>query len=169
MSDTDLTWALKNGDLDAAKSLLKAEDVNRTLEGGRKPLHYAADCGHAEILEYLLSQGADVNAPDKHGLTPLLSAIYEGHLSCVRILLEKGRVVIMGRGATCWSNEKHGDTGWDSTTNDFPREDMGWGRGLPALSTVRPPQLLLSSAAPRWAPPQQWPGSQGPWWFYWLL
>ncbi|XP_030198046.1 myotrophin [Gadus morhua] len=90
MSDTDLTWALKNGDLDAAKSLLKAEDVNRTLEGGRKPLHYAADCGHAEILEYLLSQGADVNAPDKHGLTPLLSAIYEGHLSCVRILLEKG-------------------------------------------------------------------------------
>ena len=41
--------------------LLQAEDVNRTLEGGRKPLHYAADCGHAEILEYLLSQGADVN------------------------------------------------------------------------------------------------------------
>jgi len=39
----------------------QAEDVNRTLQGGRKPLHYAADCGQAEILEYLLSQGADVN------------------------------------------------------------------------------------------------------------
>uniref|UniRef100_A0A8C2AGV2 Myotrophin n=1 Tax=Cyprinus carpio TaxID=7962 RepID=A0A8C2AGV2_CYPCA len=67
-----------------------AEDVNRTLEGGRKPLHYAADCGQAEMLEFLLSKGADVNAPDKHGITPLLSATYEGHVTCVKILLEKG-------------------------------------------------------------------------------
>ncbi|KPP66106.1 myotrophin-like, partial [Scleropages formosus] len=66
------------------------EDVNRTLEGGRKPLHYAADCGQADVLEFLLSKGADVNAHDKHGITPLLSATYEGHLACVRILLEKG-------------------------------------------------------------------------------
>uniref|UniRef100_A0A671SBG0 Myotrophin n=1 Tax=Sinocyclocheilus anshuiensis TaxID=1608454 RepID=A0A671SBG0_9TELE len=69
-----------------------AEDVNRTLEGGRKPLHYAADSGQAEMLEFLLSKGADVNAPDKHGITPLLSATYEGHVSCVKILLEKGAV-----------------------------------------------------------------------------
>uniref|UniRef100_A0AAY5K852 Myotrophin n=1 Tax=Esox lucius TaxID=8010 RepID=A0AAY5K852_ESOLU len=69
---------------------LHEEDVNRTLEGGRKPLHYAADCGQAEMLEFLLSKGADVNAPDKHGITPLLSATYEGHCSCVKILLEKG-------------------------------------------------------------------------------
>ncbi|GAA6101408.1 myotrophin-like [Tachysurus ichikawai] len=66
------------------------EDVNRTLESGRKPLHYAADCGQAEMVEFLLSKGADVNAADKHGITPLLSATYEGHLSCVKILLEKG-------------------------------------------------------------------------------
>ncbi|ROL52700.1 Myotrophin [Anabarilius grahami] len=91
MGDKELMWALKNGDLDEVKTLLvKAEDVNRTLEGGRKPLHYAADCGHADMLEFLLSKGADVNAPDKHGITPLLSATYEGHMSCVKILLEKG-------------------------------------------------------------------------------
>lgn len=40
---------------------LKGEDVNRTLEGGRKPLHYAADCGQLEILEFLLLKGADIN------------------------------------------------------------------------------------------------------------
>lgn len=40
---------------------VQAEDVNRTLEGGRKPLHYAADCGQVEMLEFLLSKGADVN------------------------------------------------------------------------------------------------------------
>ncbi|XP_016307660.1 myotrophin [Sinocyclocheilus anshuiensis] len=72
--------------------VVQAEDVNRTLEGGRKPLHYAADSGQAEMLEFLLSKGADVNAPDKHGITPLLSATYEGHVSCVKILLEKGAV-----------------------------------------------------------------------------
>ncbi|TRZ02759.1 hypothetical protein DNTS_029157 [Danionella cerebrum] len=91
MGDKELMWALKNGDLDEVKNLLvKAEDVNRTLEGGRKPLHYAADCGQTEMLEFLLSKGADVNAPDKHGITPLLSATYEGHATCVKILLEKG-------------------------------------------------------------------------------
>ncbi|XP_021330653.1 myotrophin isoform X1 [Danio rerio] len=91
MGDKELMWALKNGDLDEVKNILvKAEDVNRTLEGGRKPLHYAADCGQAEMLEFLLSKGADVNAPDKHGITPLLSATYEGHVTCVKILLEKG-------------------------------------------------------------------------------
>lgn len=41
--------------------IFKGEDVNRTLEGGRKPLHYAADCGQLEILEFLLLKGADIN------------------------------------------------------------------------------------------------------------
>ncbi|KAM3859300.1 myotrophin [Diretmus argenteus] len=91
MGDTELVWALKTGDLEEVTELLrKTEDVNRTLEGGRMPLHYAADYGQAEMLEFLLAKGAKVNAADKHGITPLFSAIYEGHLSCVKILLEKG-------------------------------------------------------------------------------
>ncbi|KAG2469485.1 MTPN protein, partial [Polypterus senegalus] len=69
------------------------EDVNRTLEGGRKPLHYAADGGHIETLEFLLSLGADINASDKYGITPLLSATYEGHLECVRLLVSKANWV----------------------------------------------------------------------------
>nr|XP_056703402.1 myotrophin-like [Euleptes europaea] len=96
MSDKEFMWALKNGDLDEVKDYVakvrsgSGEDVNRTLEGGRKPLHYAADCGQLEILEFLLLKGADVNAPDKHSITPLLSAVYEDHLSCVKLLLSKG-------------------------------------------------------------------------------
>lgn len=44
--------------------------MNRTLEGGRKPLHYAADCGQLEILEFLLLKGADINVckPKKKNL-----------------------------------------------------------------------------------------------------
>ncbi|KAG6931857.1 myotrophin, partial [Chelydra serpentina] len=91
MSDKEFMWALKNGDLDEVKDYVaKGEDVNRTLEGGRKPLHYAADCGQLEILEFLLLKGADINAPDKHHITPLLSAVYEGHVTCVKLLLSKG-------------------------------------------------------------------------------
>lgn len=40
--------------------------MNRTLEGGRKPLHYAADCGQLEILEFLLLKGADINVRRGH-------------------------------------------------------------------------------------------------------
>ncbi|XP_059182182.1 myotrophin [Centropristis striata] len=93
MSDNDkaLMWALKTGDMEEVQSkLVTAEDVNRTLEGGRKPLHIAADFGQTDVMEYLISKGADVNVPDKHGLTPLLSACYEGHINCVKVLLEKG-------------------------------------------------------------------------------
>uniref|UniRef100_A0A8C6M147 Myotrophin n=1 Tax=Nothobranchius furzeri TaxID=105023 RepID=A0A8C6M147_NOTFU len=71
-------------------SLFQPEDVNRTLDSGRKPLHFAADFGHLEVVEYLISKGADVNAPDKHGLTPLICACYENHSQCVKMLLEKG-------------------------------------------------------------------------------
>ncbi|KAM4614934.1 myotrophin [Polymixia lowei] len=90
MGDTELVWAVKNGDMDEVKNLLVKVDVNRTLLAGRAALHYAADHGQTEILEYLLSKGASIDAPDKYGITPLLSAIYEGHVSCVKILLEKG-------------------------------------------------------------------------------
>ncbi|KAF7651006.1 hypothetical protein LDENG_00117490 [Lucifuga dentata] len=91
MEDKELVWALKNGDLDEVKiKLVTAADVNRTLEGGRKALHYAVDFGHTQVVEFLIQKGADINAPDKHGLTPLLCACYEGQLACAKILLEKG-------------------------------------------------------------------------------
>lgn len=32
----------------------------------------------------------DVQILDKHGITPILAAIWEGHVDCVRILLENG-------------------------------------------------------------------------------
>lgn len=87
--EEDLRWALQNGELEIVKKLLP-KDVNQPLYGGRKPLHIAADYGHADVVEFLLSEGADVNAPDGHNLTPLICACSEGHLLCVKVLLEKG-------------------------------------------------------------------------------
>ena len=75
-------------------------------------MHYAADYGQKEIIEYLITkQGADVNvsvsilfwvlfsnknfhqtlqALDKHNISPLLAAIWEGHTECVRLLIANG-------------------------------------------------------------------------------
>ena len=56
---------------------------------GRSPLHLAADYGQLEVLEYLASKGADLNAKDKHGISVILAAIWEGHGKCVKFLLDK--------------------------------------------------------------------------------
>ncbi|GAU98812.1 hypothetical protein RvY_09905 [Ramazzottius varieornatus] len=86
-----LKWSLKNGDLDQLKDLIdkKAIDIRKPVDG-RAPIHYAADYGQKEVIEYLISKGADVNAVDKHGISALLAAIWEGHTDCVRLLLQKG-------------------------------------------------------------------------------
>ncbi|KAL5006401.1 hypothetical protein ScPMuIL_015207 [Solemya velum] len=84
-------WSVQNGDLDKVKELVEQQNMNVNEQiQGRCPLHCAADYGQAEVIEYLVSRGADVNAEDKHGITPLLAAVFEGHTDCVRILLAKG-------------------------------------------------------------------------------
>ncbi|MFP4026211.1 MAG: ankyrin repeat domain-containing protein [Candidatus Brocadiia bacterium] len=61
-----------------------AENYNRTA------LHKAAGHGHQQIVEFLLAKGADINARDKLGYTPLMFAIH-GRKSEVAVwLIEKG-------------------------------------------------------------------------------
>lgn len=87
----NLVWSIKNGELDRVQEdiELKQIDVNSEING-RYPLHYAADFGQVEVLSYLIKKGAKVDVEDKHGITPLLAAIWEGHTKCVQMLLEKG-------------------------------------------------------------------------------
>lgn len=64
-------------------------NVNDVIDG-RTPLHYASDYGQLDVLEYLITKGADVNALDKHGISCILAAIWEGHITCVKLLLDSG-------------------------------------------------------------------------------
>lgn len=66
-------------------------DVNAVISG-RSPLHHAADYGQTEVLQYLVSKGGNANAKDKHGISVLLAAIWEGHTNCVKFLLQKVRL-----------------------------------------------------------------------------
>ncbi|XP_063219765.1 myotrophin [Bacillus rossius redtenbacheri] len=88
---SDLVWGIKNGDLDQVKDFVenKEVDVNKEIDG-RPPIHYAADYGQKDVIKYLISRGADVNLKDKHGISALLAAVWEGHTDCVKILIENG-------------------------------------------------------------------------------
>jgi len=91
MSDKELAWALKNGEIDKVKQIIEGNKqlVNTPIDG-RTAMHLAADYGQLEVLEYIASQGADINAKDKHGISVILAAIWEGHANCVKFLLDKG-------------------------------------------------------------------------------
>lgn len=54
------------------------------------PLRIAATAGHSECVDFLISQGAEVELVDVKGQTALYVAVVNGHLDCVRILLEAG-------------------------------------------------------------------------------
>lgn len=58
---------------------------------GYSPLVYASRAGHVSCVEYLISQGADVNFCTRAmGSTALHRAAVQGHVEIVRILLGAG-------------------------------------------------------------------------------
>lgn len=65
-----------------------------TCEGGRTPLHLAADQDNAESVGILLENGADVNAQDDEGNTPLHNTVnFQGaRLKAAIALLESSRI-----------------------------------------------------------------------------
>jgi len=87
-------WAIKTGDLVNVKEFVEKDkmDVNMVEQSSTKrtPLHWASDFNQVEVIKYLLSKGAKVNAKDNYGITPLLAAVYEGHVGAAQALLAAG-------------------------------------------------------------------------------
>jgi ankyrin repeat protein len=103
--------AARSGDVRAARLLLDAgADVNAIEDwGGQSALMWAAAQGQVEMVGFLASRGADVDARgvirqwerktlteprpkdmNKGGFTPLLYAAREGCVGCARALIEAG-------------------------------------------------------------------------------
>jgi hypothetical protein len=57
---------------------------------GLTPLHIVAGDATAELTRYLVANDANVNAEDTFGMSPLLEAVYYGHLEVVISLLSHG-------------------------------------------------------------------------------
>ena len=70
-------------------------------------MHYAAFAGHADIVRYLLAQGAEVNSLSPNGSTPLMMAAREGQAAIATQLLGAGaRGAIVndnGENAVLWA------------------------------------------------------------------
>lgn len=97
---TALHDAADRCDLEAMKQLIqKGAEVNATIRSnesdspdwGNTPLHYAARGGHKAAIELLLEHGADINAKNDRGATPLYRAIASAAI--VDYLVKRGATV----------------------------------------------------------------------------
>ena len=52
------------------------------------PLHFVSQTGNTEIMDLLIERGADINALNKDGNTPLMLALYTNHREAAELLLQ---------------------------------------------------------------------------------
>jgi ankyrin repeat protein len=81
--------------LSIAAFLGRANYARRLVDAGAEinffgwpPLVYAAYNGHAEIVDYLIGRGADVNGKVENGSSALFFASRFGHIETVKVLLK---------------------------------------------------------------------------------
>ncbi|KAI8611602.1 ankyrin repeat-containing domain protein [Chytriomyces sp. MP71] len=85
---------VRTGDLAAIECFLDNNPhvgVNDADEGsGNTALHWACDSGSLDVVRFLVSKNADVNARDGEGLTPLHYAALHERRDLYNLLLENG-------------------------------------------------------------------------------
>lgn len=91
-SDTALHVAAASGSLGAIEFLLdRRQDVDVRGAGERTPLMSAVITDQAEMVRWLLRQGADANLKDHEGYKPLMLAVREGSAATVGELAARDR------------------------------------------------------------------------------
>ena len=87
-STIDIWTAAHDGNFEALKQCVSSgvHVDSKCPTGGYTPLICASVTGHAEIVQFLLQHGADINIADNLGFTPLSAAISEDKPEIVTIL-----------------------------------------------------------------------------------
>ncbi|XP_055944745.1 serine/threonine-protein phosphatase 6 regulatory ankyrin repeat subunit B-like [Argiope bruennichi] len=85
-----LHLASEKGHINLVSTLLKKINVNNVSEMCFVPVHYAALGGHVDIVQFLITNGADINAKSSNGMMPLHLAARRGHYAVVDVLLRNG-------------------------------------------------------------------------------
>ncbi len=96
--------AVMRGDLDRVEILIEEhpEWINATSWGGWTPLHRAAQFGHGDIIDLLISKGSNMEAKTNLDITPLYAAIIGQKSDVVKQLI--------GKGADVFALRKDGET-----------------------------------------------------------
>ncbi len=112
-SDTSvLFYALDSDDIYTVQSVIHAQEINLKNKAGVTPLIHAITTGKSiDIIDYLLSWGADPNLADGFGLNPLMhiirSATLEASMSDTSYALT---ALLLSYGANPNSTNREGDT-----------------------------------------------------------
>ena len=90
-SEVRLRSAAITGDIGTVRWCIDVEGTNVNCAGSRgsTPLHWASEKGHFDIVQFLLSRGANVELTDDGDNTPLIASIGR-NLDVAQILLEHG-------------------------------------------------------------------------------
>jgi ankyrin repeat protein len=91
-SQADIFQAVRAGDVTRVRALLDARPdlVRARGEQDRTPLAEAVGSKQVAVAAVLIERGADVNAADAEGVTPLVVAAVLGDAPMVRLLLDAG-------------------------------------------------------------------------------
>ncbi|KAI9230640.1 MAG: ankyrin repeat-containing domain protein [Piptocephalis tieghemiana] len=85
--------AARNGEVEILQSIL---DQHPSLREARlpgknlRPMHLSASYAHTSAVQVLLHRGAELEARDGEGWTPLMCAVAEGAAEVVRLLCKHG-------------------------------------------------------------------------------
>lgn len=83
--------AVSSGDFETAREYLRSGvDPSGRLRDSATPLHVVSASPTWEGVEFLIQAGADVNAVDDEGMSPLLYAVKSGHPQSIVLLLGAG-------------------------------------------------------------------------------
>lgn len=87
-------------------------DVHAANENGTTLLHYAAMQGRSDIIELLISKGANPNIGNNRNTVPLHKAVQRGELECAKVLIHSGADVNLQVRKTCYFKQVRILIGW---------------------------------------------------------
>lgn len=156
---------------DAPNSLCTSSAITHTTPSGQTLLHLAAFLGFDSLTRFLVAHGADVDARDYTGFTPLHFAVLAQSRQCVSVLVQAGAdlEIVDSRGKTAEEMgpdfftiatvERQGDADSDSDYWDDEDGDLG---DAEEEAELEPPRITKRRVARRVSRPNHSSGKVTP-------